>query len=247
MAYKAEVFGKVVERLSRMTGPRDRAHPIAEDTELYRDLGICGDEIVDLIWWLNKEFGVQTNVDPFVYAPRESPFFTLFRTIRKILGKETQYKMSAGCVRATIFEQDLTSGRTRLQRRSLPGFAQSGRKLRRSRHWNTRFAGSLHLFACTKQASWLKGSVGSADGGPSGQQTLRPSSRGRASPPRSPTTVLARRGNLASAVDALDFITTFAHKNQAGDTFTFGYQPLYRLTSKRTPSPTTSQAWRRCY
>lgn len=75
-----------------MTGPRYRVHPIVEDTELYRDLGIYGDEIVDLIWWLNKEFGVQTNIDPFVYAPRESPFFTLFRTIRKVLGKETRYK-----------------------------------------------------------------------------------------------------------------------------------------------------------
>jgi hypothetical protein len=92
MAYDAEVFEKVIERLSRMAAPQYRARPIAEDTELYRDLGIYGDEIVDLIWWLNKEFGVQTNVDPFIYAPREFPFFGVLRTIRRALGRETRYK-----------------------------------------------------------------------------------------------------------------------------------------------------------
>lgn len=92
MTYRTEVFGKVVERLSRTTGPQYRTHPIAEDTEVYRDLGIYGDEIVDLIWWLNKEFGVQTNINPFIYAPREFPFFRAFRTIRKALGKEAQYR-----------------------------------------------------------------------------------------------------------------------------------------------------------
>jgi len=92
MAYDSELFERVIERLSRMAAPQYRARPITEDTELYRDLGIYGDEIVDLIWWLNKEFGVQTNVDPFAYAPRESPLFGVLRTIRKVLGKEPQYR-----------------------------------------------------------------------------------------------------------------------------------------------------------
>jgi hypothetical protein len=49
-----EVFRKVAERLSKMTVPQNRALPITEDTEVYRDLGIYGDEIVDLVWWLEK-------------------------------------------------------------------------------------------------------------------------------------------------------------------------------------------------
>jgi hypothetical protein len=50
-----EVFGRVQERLSRMTAPQKRMLPITEDTEVYRDLKIYGDEIVDLVWWLERE------------------------------------------------------------------------------------------------------------------------------------------------------------------------------------------------
>jgi hypothetical protein len=88
----AEVFRRVVERLSRMTAPKNRVFPITEDTEVYRDLGIYGDEIVDLVWWLEREFGVTTNIDPFEYAPHEHPFFRALKKIRKIMGIEPQYK-----------------------------------------------------------------------------------------------------------------------------------------------------------
>jgi L-fucose isomerase-like protein len=92
MANGAEVFRRVVERLSGMTPPKNRAFPITEDTEVYRDLEIYGDEIVDLVWWLEREFGVTTNVDPFKYAPREYPFFQALKKIKKIIGIERQYK-----------------------------------------------------------------------------------------------------------------------------------------------------------
>jgi hypothetical protein len=92
MANGAEVFRRVVERLSGMTLPKNRAFPITEDTEVYRDLEIYGDEIVDLVWWLEREFGVTTNVDPFKYAPREYPFFQALKKIKKIIGIERQYK-----------------------------------------------------------------------------------------------------------------------------------------------------------
>jgi hypothetical protein len=87
-----EVLRKLVERLTKMTAPQNRAVPITEDTEVYRDLRIYGDEIVDLVWWLEREFGVKTNVNPFRYAPPEVAFFGILRMIRRILGIEQQYE-----------------------------------------------------------------------------------------------------------------------------------------------------------
>jgi hypothetical protein len=75
-----------------MTAPQNRAVPITEETEVYRDLGIYGDEIVDLVWWLEREFGVKTNINPFRYAPREVAFFGILRTIRRSTGIEPQYE-----------------------------------------------------------------------------------------------------------------------------------------------------------
>jgi hypothetical protein len=89
---RAEVLSKVVEKLSRMIPPELRSRPITEDTEIYRDLGIYGDEIVDLVWWLEKEFGLETNINPFKYAPREFPFFRAWRAIGRTMGLETTYK-----------------------------------------------------------------------------------------------------------------------------------------------------------
>jgi hypothetical protein len=87
-----DVFHKVVERLYKMTAPQYRSTPITEETEIYQDLGIYGDEIVDLVWWLEKEFGVKTNVNPFRYAPREGAFVGMLRTIRRIVGFAARYE-----------------------------------------------------------------------------------------------------------------------------------------------------------
>ena len=67
-----------------MTAPQYRVSPINEDTEIYGDLRIYGDEIVSLVWWLEREFGVKAHIDPFKYAPREMPFASIFRPIQKI-------------------------------------------------------------------------------------------------------------------------------------------------------------------
>jgi hypothetical protein len=75
-----------------MTAPQNRAQPITEETEVYRDLGIYGDEIVHLVWWLDKEFGVKPNTNPFRYAPHEFPFFRVLRAMRRVAGTEPQYE-----------------------------------------------------------------------------------------------------------------------------------------------------------
>jgi hypothetical protein len=65
--------------------------PVSENTEIYADLGIYGDDIVELVWWLEKEFGVGTNVNPFRYAPRETWFFPI-RAARRFMGVEPRYE-----------------------------------------------------------------------------------------------------------------------------------------------------------
>jgi hypothetical protein len=87
-----EVFRKVADRLFKMAAPQNRAAPIAEETEVYRDLGIYGDEIVDLVWWLEKESGVQTNIDPFRYVPCEATFLGMSRAIWRVMGILPQYE-----------------------------------------------------------------------------------------------------------------------------------------------------------
>jgi len=86
-ADRSEAFHKLVEHLSKWA--QNREVPVTEETEIYRDLGIHGDEIVDLVWWLEKEFGVKAvNINPFKYAPSEAAFFGIVRMIRRIRGVE---------------------------------------------------------------------------------------------------------------------------------------------------------------
>jgi hypothetical protein len=92
MVDNVEIFHEVAERLSKITAPRNRIFSITGDTEIYRDPGIYGDEIVDLVWWLEREFGVKTNINPFKCAPHESPFFQASRAMRRLIGLEPQYE-----------------------------------------------------------------------------------------------------------------------------------------------------------
>ena len=75
-----------------MLPPRIRAFPITVGTEVYGDLGIYGGDIVELVWWLDKEFGLKTNINPFMYAPTEFPFIQILRSIGRAFGIERQYK-----------------------------------------------------------------------------------------------------------------------------------------------------------
>lgn len=85
-------FRRVAEKLSKMAAPKYRGLPIGEDTEVYADLRIYGDEMVSLIWWLQSEFGVETNIDPFKYSPREIPFSFALCPIGKLLGLEQRFE-----------------------------------------------------------------------------------------------------------------------------------------------------------
>lgn len=89
-----EAFGKVVDYLSTTTIARKRALPITGHTEIYGDLNIYGDDIVELVWWLDREFGVKSiGINPFRYAPRESPFLQVRSALRRAFGiKSPQFE-----------------------------------------------------------------------------------------------------------------------------------------------------------
>jgi len=85
-----EVFRKISERLAKMSSPKTRSNPITMNTEIYSDLGIYGDEIVELVVWLSEEFGIAGATNPFIYVPREFPyafpFSTWFRAVMRAAG-----------------------------------------------------------------------------------------------------------------------------------------------------------------
>jgi hypothetical protein len=85
-------YRKVVDWLLGTASPRKRSLPISENTEIYADLRIYGDDIVELVWWLEKEFGVTTKVNPFRYAPTEGAFLRVIRAARKFAGVEQRYE-----------------------------------------------------------------------------------------------------------------------------------------------------------
>jgi hypothetical protein len=102
MAENDEIFRKVAEYLSNVTGPDRRVSPITRDTEVYRDLGIYGDDVFELVLWINREFGSMPPFELSRFAPGETSL--LSRMVRKVLGlKESQYQsLTVGEVVAAI-------------------------------------------------------------------------------------------------------------------------------------------------
>lgn len=82
-----EALRKVVAYLSRTPNARNGSVPITLDTEIYGDLLVYGDDIVEFVWWLDREFGVKSSgINPFRYAPKEGPFLQVRSALRKVLG-----------------------------------------------------------------------------------------------------------------------------------------------------------------
>lgn len=72
---------KVLIYLKGMSVYGGRAR-ITDQTELYYDLQLFGDDLCQLAKWLEKKFGVPANLDPLAYGPPESLISTLFRRWR---------------------------------------------------------------------------------------------------------------------------------------------------------------------
>ncbi|MES2195973.1 MAG: hypothetical protein V4517_16275 [Pseudomonadota bacterium] len=92
MTDSTDVFLKVVERLSKVAAKK-RMSPITGETELYRNLGLYGDDLFEFAQWTEKEFGIEPRLNLASYAPKEWPLFRLWSGLRKLMGRgEPQFK-----------------------------------------------------------------------------------------------------------------------------------------------------------
>jgi|ERR1041385_6216919 hypothetical protein len=87
-----ETFRKVEQQLRSISARRNVQ--ITPDTEIYRDLGIYGDDAAfDVVIWATEEFGMEGIFHLWDYVPGERTFFWLSTLVEKLLGrKERQYK-----------------------------------------------------------------------------------------------------------------------------------------------------------
>lgn len=74
---------KIVAQLTNMAAPKYRKSPITDDTEVYYDLRLYGDDLYALLVWIGREFGAQFRVNLREYAPSEGIFPFLFRERRE--------------------------------------------------------------------------------------------------------------------------------------------------------------------
>lgn len=81
----SQTFGRVEELLRRWA----RGRAITPDPELYRDLGIYGDDLAfDVMLWATREFGIAGKVHLPNYAPGEQSLARLSDWVRKLFGME---------------------------------------------------------------------------------------------------------------------------------------------------------------
>ncbi|MBX9943181.1 MAG: hypothetical protein K2Y40_03805 [Reyranella sp.] len=91
MTKDAETYRKLTEKVMELTAARGVS--ISPDTEVFRDLGIYGTELLELFLWINREFGIELKVDLSMYAPGESQFGGLFQRIWiRLTGKQPHYR-----------------------------------------------------------------------------------------------------------------------------------------------------------
>jgi hypothetical protein len=86
-----QLFDDVVNELRRWGNASRYTPSIALETELFHDLRIYGDDLYEFVIWLNKKFGVETNIELGRYAPPEIPFLRLYELIRRRRTKASNF------------------------------------------------------------------------------------------------------------------------------------------------------------
>lgn len=84
---------KVLIYLKGMSVYGGRAR-ITEQTEIYYDLQLFGDDLRQFAEWLEKKFGIPADLDPEVYGPPEGLLSTLFRRRRWRLARTSRHYKS---------------------------------------------------------------------------------------------------------------------------------------------------------
>jgi hypothetical protein len=81
MANAQQSLYAVIDQLPLWGNASRYKQPITPDTEVFSDLGIYGDDLFELVSWLNEKFGVATNLELGRYAPSETPFYWIQKLI----------------------------------------------------------------------------------------------------------------------------------------------------------------------
>jgi hypothetical protein len=88
------ILKSVIEQVSAISGAERRGLSVDADTEIYKQLGIYGDDFVfGLVGWVKREFDVPPDVKMSDYVPYESNFRWAGRLFRHLLRlPEPQFK-----------------------------------------------------------------------------------------------------------------------------------------------------------
>lgn len=81
-----ETYKKIVMYLEEIVPVRPASSPINPETEIYKDLGLYGDDVYEFLLWIEKEFGVRIMVAFGKVVPSESPLFWVREAFKRAGG-----------------------------------------------------------------------------------------------------------------------------------------------------------------
>ena len=85
---EAETRNKVLEFLKTVGTTRRRSAPINDDTELYQDLAVYGDDLYELVVWAREELGIKPDLILGEHAPGEA----WSTPLRRLMERSTRYR-----------------------------------------------------------------------------------------------------------------------------------------------------------
>ena len=102
MTEDSAVFRKVADYLLRAAAPKYRTSPVTADTEIYYDLRLYGDDLFELIRWINQEFGFVLELNVAAHAPTEHPFPWLADAFSTMVGRRHKHRYKSLKVRDVV-------------------------------------------------------------------------------------------------------------------------------------------------
>lgn len=92
MNAQSDILERLLGHLHAISGAHARGLAVTPDSEIYYDLDIYGDEFVELVWWIEKEFEVESRVNISDYAPSERPLPFFYGWMQRRDAKKNRYK-----------------------------------------------------------------------------------------------------------------------------------------------------------
>lgn len=79
-------YKKVIAEVKTMVPLKFDCASINAETEIYADLRIYGDDLLEFLLWIETEFRVKISIAGDKYVPSETPFFALAEAFKKFVG-----------------------------------------------------------------------------------------------------------------------------------------------------------------